>query len=488
MTEGQGQSEGSPRPDKSPSNIGSSHSPTTTNTISSEASIKTGQLFGPFYDPLQWIAYKYTESTAPSPIELHPLDKSYLELFRSVEIARNSSEQNFEIVLKNGQFYFRALCELEASSSRKLFAWFSDELSSKLPTPLSSTLNGGKRYLCGLCNQLFINPNPVVVHILFSCPKRHEILPANVKLPPHPHSTISPQPATPALPVNGPKKRGFDIASLVEKDDLPTVEKRRKTGPQDSCPKSLHNGSHSTHSLTQMQNASVYSDSKSAFRTPLTPPIKNQHSSQMSGPLPSALISSLTSPLSVLPNNTTNMPPGYFPSAFKKVDKHSSPSSFMSASAQFDFASLYGGPRGMVPGASPGPMFAGSSPMSHPMLSPPTGPTGIPTSHASQIPPPNANSLANHGSNKPSIIPTSLLPFLPPSLAALSFPQTNWCAKCNATFRMTSDLVYHMRSHHKMAGPADPVKKKREEKLRCNICGETFRERHHLTRHMTSHN
>ncbi|KAH3869083.1 hypothetical protein DPMN_032241 [Dreissena polymorpha] len=25
----------------------------------------------------------------------------------------------------------------------------------------------------------------------------------------------------------------------------------------------------------------------------------------------------------------------------------------------------------------------------------------------------------------------------------------NWCAKCNATFRMTSDLVNLMRSHHK---------------------------------------
>jgi hypothetical protein len=61
----------------------------------------------------------------------------------------------------------------------------------------------------------------------------------------------------------------------------------------------------------------------------------------------------------------------------------------------------------------------------------------------------------------------------------------NWCAKCNATFRMTSDLVYHMRSHHKRE--FDPIKKKREDKLQCNVCKETFKERHHLTRHMTSH-
>ncbi|OQR71534.1 hypothetical protein BIW11_10930, partial [Tropilaelaps mercedesae] len=79
----------------------------------------------------------------------------------------------------------------------------------------------------------------------------------------------------------------------------------------------------------------------------------------------------------------------------------------------------------------------------------------------------------------------ALLSCLPPSLAALSMPSQNWCAKCNTTFRMTSDLVYHMRSHHKREG--DPLKRKREEKLRCLICHETFRERHHLTRHMTSH-
>lgn len=74
-------------------------------------------------------------------------------------------------------------------------------------------------------------------------------------------------------------------------------------------------------------------------------------------------------------------------------------------------------------------------------------------------------------------------------LAATSFPSLNlaqnWCAKCNTGFRMTSDLVYHMRSHHKRE--FDPVKRRKDDKLRCEVCGESFRERHHLTRHMTSH-
>lgn len=74
----------------------------------------------------------------------------------------------------------------------------------------------------------------------------------------------------------------------------------------------------------------------------------------------------------------------------------------------------------------------------------------------------------------------------PPSLAALSLPAQNVCAKCNITFRMTSDLVYHMRSHHKNDS-VDYSKKRREDKLKCPVCAESFRERHHLTRHMTAH-
>lgn len=75
---------------------------------------------------------------------------------------------------------------------------------------------------------------------------------------------------------------------------------------------------------------------------------------------------------------------------------------------------------------------------------------------------------------------------LPPSFA-LSLPAQNVCAKCNLSFRMTSDLVYHMRSHHKNEGTGEAARRRREEKLRCPVCDESFRERHHLTRHMTAH-
>ncbi|XP_015605853.1 uncharacterized protein LOC107272829 [Cephus cinctus] len=76
---------------------------------------------------------------------------------------------------------------------------------------------------------------------------------------------------------------------------------------------------------------------------------------------------------------------------------------------------------------------------------------------------------------------------LPPSFAALTLPAQNVCAKCNLSFRMTSDLVYHMRSHHKHESTGEAARRRREEKLRCPVCDESFRERHHLTRHMTAH-
>jgi len=98
--------------------------------------------------------------------------------------------------------------------------------------------------------------------------------------------------------------------------------------------------------------------------------------------------------------------------------------------------------------------------------------------------PPMADALA-----RPRFLATAagVAGLLPPSFAALTLPAQNVCAKCNLSFRMTSDLVYHMRSHHKSEGSGEAARRRREEKLRCPVCDESFRERHHLTRHMTAH-
>lgn len=81
-----------------------------------------------------------------------------------------------------------------------------------------------------------------------------------------------------------------------------------------------------------------------------------------------------------------------------------------------------------------------------------------------------------------------LTTLIPPTIATtFTLTAQNVCAKCNISFRMTSDLVYHMRSHHKSEFTTDTNRRKREEKLKCPVCNESFRERHHLTRHMTAH-
>ncbi|XP_016056320.1 PREDICTED: zinc finger protein 488 [Miniopterus natalensis] len=78
---------------------------------------------------------------------------------------------------------------------------------------------------------------------------------------------------------------------------------------------------------------------------------------------------------------------------------------------------------------------------------------------------------------------------LPPTFTFLGLSTQNWCAKCSLSFHLTSDLVFHMRSHHKKehAEPDPHSKKPTEEALTCPICQEHFRERHHLSRHMASH-
>ncbi|XP_049710894.1 zinc finger protein 488 isoform X2 [Elephas maximus indicus] len=83
----------------------------------------------------------------------------------------------------------------------------------------------------------------------------------------------------------------------------------------------------------------------------------------------------------------------------------------------------------------------------------------------------------------------SSLTHVPLTFTKLGLCTQNWCAKCSLSFHLTSDLVFHMRSHHKRehAGPDLHSKKQGEEALACPVCHEHFQERHHLSRHMTSH-
>ena len=94
----------------------------------------------------------------------------------------------------------------------------------------------------------------------------------------------------------------------------------------------------------------------------------------------------------------------------------------------------------------------------------------------------------------------------------LGLEAVNWCAHCSMSFRLTSDLVQHMRNFHRNSSNTNKrllennVREvsQRENKndgngagsnlpdhsgknFKCNACGEMFKERHHLTRHLSSH-
>lgn len=540
--------------------------------------IKCGQLFGPFADPLQWLAIKCTE---PSMINnMNNLDRKSADLFNKIDVARDPKEQNMEIILVNGQFYFRSTVSIDASSSSssscssssssnnnssKLLAWFDDDLNSRLPLASMATLNGSKRYYCSLCNQISLYPNPVIIHILFECPKRHEILVPYMKtkqsndqreikresssttgsssssLISTKASSSSSTTMTKTTPttVTATKKRSFDIDSLVNDDKFTDdAGKKSRLHSEMLSEFNANNYHHLTESFPLLNSLSPLSLTSSSNRL-ISPPspnsqpsafrkvdktnrqssginhtlnhsIPSHQSSQLTNHQPSpshqfdfasltslysrGLNCDLTSSLfpghpSFVPTGLTNpllsptQPPT--PSSSSSGSSIQAPGShlFAAAAAAAAAAASIAGPIPSSP--SPSPSGRGES------VAGGTGGPGagsiVSSAAPTSSPSPSSSVTGNNSSNSKSMIPPSLLPFLPPSLAALSFPQTNWCAKCNATFRMTSDLVYHMRSHHKKEFTTDPLKKKREEKLRCNICGESFRERHHLTRHMTSH-
>lgn len=73
----------------------------------------------------------------------------------------------------------------------------------------------------------------------------------------------------------------------------------------------------------------------------------------------------------------------------------------------------------------------------------------------------------------------------------------NCCAMCGMTFRLTGDLVQHMRTNHrtgknKRSSNKDDTKKIECESttscnLVCSICEEIFEDEHHLVRHAKAH-
>ncbi|CDQ87867.1 unnamed protein product [Oncorhynchus mykiss] len=494
--------------------------------------IPENAIFGPcvlshtsLYDSIAFVALKSTDKrTAPY---IFRVDTSAanstsegLMWLRLVQSARDREEQNLEAYVKNGQLFYRSLRRIE--KDEELLVWYGKDLIELLlllsagKAPVKA--KGSAPYSCPDCNQRFQFEFPFLAHLRFRCTKRLQSMAAgdgdNAKPSTDFHNlardlensrTSPPSDREAEIRSESSGKRKFSEVedrdrerdrdgsraslslsqSLKSKEELASsaqnyrgaygLEENRR-GPTFSAP-----GSGSTESGGEGKRSAFTEVKKS-------PQSLKTHASQHQAGSASPLGSAFTSVAQHGGGNSGerksafSQPSRHATSSFSQIsplvmttpkllDCHPPVGDTISSSRLYQAdhlaAKLHGAELSTncpVPGAmskqSPFLYAAAAATAFWPKSQ---GPIQL------QMP--------------------SALTLLPPSFTSLCLPAQNWCAKCNASFRMTSDLVYHMRSHHKKELAMEPmVKRRREEKLKCPICNESFRERHHLSRHMTSHN
>uniref|UniRef100_A0A667YLY5 PR domain zinc finger protein 8 n=1 Tax=Myripristis murdjan TaxID=586833 RepID=A0A667YLY5_9TELE len=443
--------------------------------------IPENAIFGPcvlshtsLYDSIAFIALKSTDKrTAPYIFRVTANSTSEgLMWLRLVQSARDKEEQNLEAYVKNGQLFYRSLRRIE--KDEELLVWYGKDLidllllsSSRAP----AKTKGSSPHSCPDCSQRFQFEFPFLAHLRFRCTKRlpqdnnkpstdfHNLardLENNRTSPP------SDKEAEIRSESSGKRKysemedrecRGPSLTQTKSKDELASSAQnyRGAYGLEEnhrafSPPGSTEHGEVKRSAFTEVKKSS---QSINAF-TSVSQQGSSERKSAFSQPSRSSF--SQISPLV--------MPP-------KLLDCHPAVGDTISSSRLYQADHLAAKLQGAELGAN----------------------CPVPGGMAKQSPFVYATAFWPKNSGPIQLQMPSALTLLPPSFTSLCLPAQNWCAKCNASFRMTSDLVYHMRSHHKKEYAMEPlVKRRREEKLKCPICNESFRERHHLSRHMTSHN
>ncbi|XP_030604308.1 zinc finger protein 488 isoform X2 [Archocentrus centrarchus] len=474
-------------------------------------SIPAGTCFGPcvlqntFYDSIAFIAQKSCDRRAKAcvfRVDPEAMRNSALVLswLRLVQAARNGEEQNTEAFLKAGQLYVRTTRDIR--QEEELLIWYDRELSHLLG--FTDITKGSKEELkCGRCNQVFGHEYPFLAHCRFLC--------AHVKtdnwsreLYEHKHVEIKKQHRVTDFHNIA---RDLEHKRTGNTDDAETSPKRRKY-EETLYPKwrktvllektNISNDDNiapSTKSYDQVAGDASSSEgklkpdllerkreefaqggeSKATFthdREVDARPVTGEGSS---------VHLSTNSAFSLVISNSQ----GEQKSAFCKPSKRSSP---VDPQAHLSRAST--APSSRLEEMTDA--FTSRTAVGYNNL---VG-SSILSSDLHTVPSPVALNSGFHYAPEhwsrnigAQLQTTSSLTILPPTFTTLGVSVQNWCAKCNLSFRMTSDLVFHMRSHHKKEFAAESqVRRRREEKLTCPICHEYFRERHHLSRHMTSHN
>ncbi|KAM4600036.1 zinc finger protein 488 [Fundulus diaphanus] len=476
--------------------------------------IPAGTCFGPcvlqntFYDTIAFIAQKCSDKTAKSymfRVDPEAMRNSTLVLswLRLVQAARNTEEQNTEAFLKAGQVYVRATRDIQPEE--ELLVWYDQELSHLLGfTDMIKGLNG--EFKCGRCNQMFKNQNPFVAHCRFLCVQlksntwSREVYEQNhVETKKHRRVTDFHNLA-----------RDLEQKICGEEAEIPPRKRKGEEAPVPRWRKTvllektnISNDENVTQVGKSCEQAAGASSSPEKLKADRVKAVRAQRGSADSAEVGevsesltrnkvldtrletaegSGALSSGNSAFSLVLSSSQ----GEQKSAFCKPSKRTSP-----VDQQVHLSCAPTAPSSRLDEITD--TFTNRTILGYNNLMASSILGGDMQTLASPVPLGNAFHYApEHWSRNlgAQLRTTSALTVLPPTFtSSFGVSVQNWCAKCNLSFRMTSDLVFHMRSHHKKEFTAESqVRRRREEKLTCPICHEYFRERHHLSRHMTSHN
>ncbi|XP_069000846.1 zinc finger protein 488 isoform X1 [Embiotoca jacksoni] len=478
-------------------------------------SIPAGTCFGPcvlqntFYDTIAFIAQKSCDKIAKSyvfrQVDPEAMRNSALVFswLRLVQAARNGEEQNIEAFLKAGHLYVRTTRDIQ--QEEELLVWYDQELSHLLG--FTDMTKGSKEFKCGRCNQVFKNEYPFLAHCRFLCNQvksdtwsREVYEHKHVEIKRQHRVTDFHNIARDLEHKKSGSNEDAEISPKRRKYEEGLYPKWRKTVLLEKT--NISNDDNITQLIKGYDQAA--GNASSAEGKLKADKVKTDHLGRKSDHFPEVgeakgtfthdrevgkrpetgegfgVHSSSNSAFSlVLPNSQ-----GEQKSAFCKPSKRTSvdpqahlssaiiaPSSSLEEMADtFTSRTLVGYNNLMVSNILGGDLQ--------------TVPSPVALNSAFHYAPEHWS--RNIGAQMQS---TSSLTILPPTFTSFGVSVQNWCAKCNLSFRMTSDLVFHMRSHHKKEFAVESqVRRRREEKLTCPICHEYFRERHHLSRHMTSHN
>ncbi|KAK3602457.1 hypothetical protein CHS0354_005923 [Potamilus streckersoni] len=459
--------------------------------VITEYDIDYGRIFGPFptienIDSAHFIGLMTKDTLNDShriTIDVRGERNAILEWLPYIQPARTEEEQNMEAYTKNdGKIYYRTLRIIRAKET--IFVWYSKDFAQILgiPTLKRSNANDHNRiYSCEMCGQELKFPFSYLAHVRFQCIRREGFKGSSIfEYPTVQFSSVSRVlekrlQASATVEPNGKRKSDHEIVTVSPKKmavEGKTVSLAKPQRDQNGNPSPInceiqepwsafrkvakgqpeesdennsdiyHNQlslgqsgiGHSTLASTEIQG--MYSDSY-IFRNPFENGGLNN--------------------IGMLLSSNLMMPAGNMRRNIPVMNGRQLRNVIQPGSNLSDGKSILGHVNDVL---------------SKQLLMEEFRKYQLPFIRSSN---PMVEQILKSG-------PSSTMIHSP--LLTLNLAQ-NWCAKCNTTFRMTSDLVYHMKSHHKRE--FDPVKKKRDDKLKCNVCQETFKERHHLTRHMTSH-